>query len=121
LIPKPCLHRNADRTGCPKYAEPGKSYCAEHRRVSPSGRVTQTSRWRGLRRRLIDSAPRPLTCAICLRVITDEKDVEVDHIKPVSEGGAPFDRANLRIVHRVCNRRVRRTPTRTRLAADRRG
>jgi 5-methylcytosine-specific restriction endonuclease McrA len=41
---------------------------------------------------------------------------EVDEIIQVSRGGSPFDRANCRLVHRLCNVRagngIRRRPTR---------
>jgi 5-methylcytosine-specific restriction endonuclease McrA len=30
---------------------------------------------------------------------------EVDEIIPVSKGGSPFERANTRLVHRLCNQR----------------
>ena len=29
---------------------------------------------------------------------------EVDHVVPIFHGGAPFDRANVRLSHRYCNR-----------------
>jgi 5-methylcytosine-specific restriction endonuclease McrA len=32
-------------------------------------------------------------------------DLTVDHIRPISKGGAPFDRANLRVVCRSANGR----------------
>jgi 5-methylcytosine-specific restriction endonuclease McrA len=111
--PRPCLEHR-----CPEYAVPGGSRCREHGgKATPSGRVTQSWRWRRLRRELIDAAPRPLTCALCLKPIVDEKDVEVDHIEPVSAGGEPFDPANTRICHRRCNRRRPRTPHPNRAAS----
>jgi 5-methylcytosine-specific restriction endonuclease McrA len=104
--PKPCSEHR-----CPEYAVPGGARCKAHGgNVTQSGRITQTARWRRLRRELIGAAPRPLTCALCQRPIADEKDVEVDHVKPVSRGGAPYDPADLRLTHKSCNRRRRRTP-----------
>lgn len=106
-VPKPCLHRNPDRTGCPEYALDGESYCWEHRRRSPSTSIAVTTRWRKLRRQLIDAAPRPWSCGLCGGVIEHDGDIEVDHRTPVAEGGAPYDPANLQLTHRGCNRRKR--------------
>jgi 5-methylcytosine-specific restriction endonuclease McrA len=109
--PRPCLERLPDGRGCPNYAVPGGSRCSEHgAKATPSGRITQTARWRKLRRELIAAAPRPLACALCREPIADANDVEVDHIEPVSAGGDPFDRGNLRLTHKRCNRRRRCTP-----------
>lgn len=102
---------------CPLYAEPGKSRCAEHeaeherQRKTPSQKVTNTHRWRKLRRQIIDSTPRPWWCAICGLLITDETDLELDHRTPVSEGGEPYDPTNVRMTHARCNR-SRRAPRR---------
>jgi 5-methylcytosine-specific restriction endonuclease McrA len=49
-------------------------------------------------------------CAIGGHVIADEHDVDVNHAEPVSDGGDPYDPANLRIACRRCNRRRKRTP-----------
>lgn len=43
---------------------------------------------------------------------------EIDEIIPVSKGGDPYDRANCRLTHRVCNqRRGNKTTTTTTTAA----
>lgn len=51
-------------------------------------------------------------CGICGR----EGSTTVDHIIPVSRGGAPYDRANLQPAHERCNyrkgARLRREPMR---------
>ena len=62
-----------------------------------------------------------LPCALCgrpidysLSVWVDPKDgrlkrhpwsFEVDEIVPVSEGGSPYDRANVQPAHRICNQK----------------
>lgn len=41
---------------------------------------------------------------------------EVDEVIPVSKGGSPFDRANCRLAHRICNqKRGNKTPTSTKV------
>jgi hypothetical protein len=108
--PRPCLEHR-----CPNYAVPGGSRCGEHGATATlSGRIRQTARWRPLRRELIDAAPRPLACALCWKPSAGEKDIEVDHIDPVSLGGDPCDTANLRLSHKRCNRRRRRVRYRDR-------
>lgn len=50
------------------------------------------------------------TCGICHRLVDkalhylDPWAPEVDEIIPVSLGGSPYDRSNLRLAHRDCNR-----------------
>ena len=34
-----------------------------------------------------------------------ERARSLDHVRPLSHGGAEFDRGNLRLAHRVCNSR----------------
>jgi 5-methylcytosine-specific restriction endonuclease McrA len=84
--------------------------------------VRSTHRWQLLCRSLI---PRAILCAICHRPLVhgaparSRYSPSVDHIVPISLGGDPFDRANLRVVHYGCNasrgngRRGRRTPQTT--------
>lgn len=51
------------------------------------------------------------TCALCGGWVNkalhylDDGAPEVDELVPVSLGGSPYDRANLRLAHRGCNRR----------------
>lgn len=51
------------------------------------------------------------TCHICNRYVDVELphglpySPEVDEIIPVSKGGSPYDRANCRLAHRLCNQR----------------
>lgn len=50
-------------------------------------------------------------CGICGRPVDTTlphglpHSPEVDEIVPVSRGGNPYDRANCRLVHRLCNQR----------------
>ena len=50
-------------------------------------------------------------CGICRHPVDKELphglpgSAEVDEIQPVSLGGNPYDRANCRLVHRICNQR----------------
>jgi 5-methylcytosine-specific restriction endonuclease McrA len=77
----------------------------ERNRRTPSQKVTETARWKKLRAKLIRT--RPWVCAICGKPIRTAAEIEADHIEPVSEGGAPYDPANVRLSHRSCNRRRR--------------
>lgn len=65
-------------------------------------------------------------CWLCGRVV--DHDVpprtrwghSVDHIIPISQGGAPYDRANLRLAHHGCNsRRSNNTATKATPGATR--
>jgi 5-methylcytosine-specific restriction endonuclease McrA len=50
-------------------------------------------------------------CALCGQPVDkslhrwDDGAPEVDEIVPVSRGGDPYDRDNVRLTHRICNRR----------------
>jgi len=41
----------------------------------------------------------------CTGCVPHPMRAEVDEIKPVSKGGSPFDRANCRLSHRLCNQK----------------
>ena len=62
--------------------------------------------WERIRKAVIDEATE---CAICNRRVdktlphTHRMGPTVDHIKPLSMGGHPTDRTNLRLAHRACN------------------
>lgn len=114
---RPCIERDpVTRKGCPRYALPGGSRCreceAEHERNrgrSPSSRITWTAQWKRVRARVVDARrlrEGTWTCEICGQRILSATDIDVDHIVPVSEGGAGYDEANLRLAHRRCNRRL---------------
>jgi 5-methylcytosine-specific restriction endonuclease McrA len=89
------------RDGCPEQVERG--YCPEHttgpsrRPRSPSSRVTGTHRWRVLKARILRGGP---DCHYC-----GDPATTVDHVIPVSKGGAPYDEANLVPSCKPCNDR----------------
>lgn len=64
--------------------------------------------WERIRKAVIDEANE---CAICNRHVdktlphTHRMGPTVDHIKPLSMGGHPTERSNLRLAHRACNSR----------------
>ena len=64
---------------------------------SPSARVVGTPRWRRLRAKILDRDG--YRCSRCGRA----GKLEVDHVKPVSCGGAPFDPLNLQALCRRCH------------------
>ena len=71
-------------------------------------RYSNGARRRALRKWILSSQD---TCALCGKPV--DKDLpachsmapEVDEIIPVSRGGSPFERSNLQLTHRSCNRR----------------
>lgn len=114
---RPCIERLPEGKGCPLYALEGKSRCAEHereyqgQRKTPSQKIAQTARWRKLRARVIREQKRrdgTWQCEICLRPITDEREIDLDHVMPVAMGGEPYDETNVRLSHRHCNRSRKR-------------
>lgn len=103
---RPCLARLPDGRGCPAYAAPGKSYCDEHQRdrpPSPSQLAARSGTYKRHRQRLLDQGP-PWTCGICGQTITTADDLALDHITPVTQGGAN-EPSNYQPAHRRCNGR----------------
>ena len=51
-------------------------------------------------------------CALCGFALPEDMTgaVAVDHIQPISKGGAYFDVSNLQLVHTICNSRKCNTP-----------
>ena len=68
----------------------------------PSTRFRGSERWRRLSAALRAARPR---CEIC----GTTEALSVDHIEPVSAGGAVFDQENLRVVCASCNTRAARS------------
>lgn len=111
---KPCLHH-----GCPNYAEPGSSYCADHGRDytaqkrSPSN-VTihkHPREWHRYRQRIASAIRqgKHVFCGICGERITNPDGnapdgLAIDHVVSIAEGGA-HEQANWQPSHRACNRR----------------
>lgn len=58
-------------------------------------KLHHTYRWQKLRARILKAEP---LCRKCQR-----RAVEVDHVKPVSQGGAFFRRGNLQALCRACH------------------
>ncbi len=77
-------------------------------RILPDGSVMEDSVWQQVRKRAI--ASKDPVCALCGNPIDMEAKpysplaLEVDHIIPVSRGGAPYDIDNLQLTHHRCNR-----------------
>lgn len=74
--------------------------CEQHQRKAWANRSKawgkgSTRRWRELRARVLDDEP---DCRRCGRPST-----EVDHIRPLSEGGSKWDRANLQALCADCH------------------
>lgn len=88
------------RDGCPERVPRG--YCADHRPPaltrSPSSRVTGTARWRKVKARVLKRDA--YVCHYC-----DGEATTADHVRPVKDGGAPFDEANLVASCVPCNLR----------------
>jgi 5-methylcytosine-specific restriction endonuclease McrA len=74
---------------------------------TPPGRQND-ARWQAAKAQAVrDSGG---LCQLCGRGLVDAprntpNSTEVDHIVPLSQGGDPFDRGNLRAVHRWCHQR----------------
>ncbi|MGX7696370.1 HNH endonuclease [Gordonia polyisoprenivorans] len=73
----------------------------------------QASKRRRIRNRFIAQAKRDgLHCAFCRQPIDpdaphlDPGELTIDHIVPLSQGGAPFELSNLAAAHRHCNRQA---------------
>lgn len=84
--------------GCPEQIERG-GYCAEHsrnRRRSPSSRVVGTAAFKRVARQVLERDN--YRCHYCGRYAR-----AVDHVVPVSKGGADLDPANLVAACKRCN------------------
>lgn len=74
----------------------------------PNGEKWDNKAWRAVRKRALES--KDPYCAICGRWIDIELPAfqplscEVDHIIPISRGGAPYEISNLQLTHLKCNR-----------------
>lgn len=92
-----CQMRVCMEDGCPEQTE--RTYCTEHarhRRRSPSSRVTGTHAFRKVAREVLERDN--YTCRYCGRHAGT-----VDHVVPVSQGGAKLDPANLVAACSYCN------------------
>lgn len=114
---RPCIERDSEGRGCPQYAKPGCSRCAEcqaelvrKRERSPSSRVAWTARWKRLRASVIAKRRRAdgtWLCEVCMKPILSASDIQVDHIVPVSDReDLAYAESNLRVAHEKCNKRL---------------
>ena len=77
-------------------------------RILPDGSLFDDKLWQKVRKRAI--ASKDPVCALCGVAIDMEAPAkspmscEVDHIVPVSRGGAPYDIENVQLTHMKCNR-----------------
>lgn len=103
------------QSGCPVIIEgPGMRRCLEHTREydrrmkarSPASRkVYASKRWAGLRRTVLAEQPW-CDCGIdCCPEGCTRMSEDVDHIIPVEDGGAPFDRSNVHGLAHSCHGR----------------
>ena len=72
----------------------------------PHHHVYNSHHWRKLRLQVLDRDC--WTCRLCGRALYGKRNgkrgnAAVDHIKPLSKGGAPYDPGNLRAVCGSCN------------------
>lgn len=77
-------------------------------RVLPDGSVMEDVVWQQVRKRAI--ASKDHVCALCGNELDMDakpytpRACEVDHIIPISRGGAPYDIDNLQLLCHKCNR-----------------
>jgi 5-methylcytosine-specific restriction endonuclease McrA len=77
-------------------AEPGGSRCSNHRRSNwdrykpAHADVYKSQSWVDLRKRVLREEP------VCAEEGCEARSTSVDHIIPLAEGGAPYDRSNVR-------------------------
>lgn len=98
--------------GCPRLAEEGKQYCAEHERQenarydrysrAPDHGKKYGSTWQRVRKRY--AAAHPL-CEMCLKEGRYTPVEEVHHILPVSRGGTNAE-SNLMSLCRSCHTKI---------------
>lgn len=103
--------RNCRQQGCRNLAEKGSCYCREHKleqnrnynryERDPETQAFYTSKeWRSVRRYQLEHFP---LCAECLKEGRYTPATLVDHIKPIREGGARLDMANLQSLCWSCH------------------
>lgn len=92
--------------GCPHPARRGRARCEVHdkarerersarrRQEDEQRKVYARAKWANTRRHVLHQQP----LCVCGRIATD-----VDHVVPMSEGGAAFDLANLQSLCHACH------------------
>lgn len=77
-------------------------------RFLPDGSLMDEKQWKAVKKRV--KAMKDPVCALCGNPIDMDAPAytpmacEVDHIIPISRGGAPYDIDNLQLTHCKCNR-----------------
>jgi 5-methylcytosine-specific restriction enzyme A len=99
-------NRPCAESGCPNFARPGRARCVEHyrqcerdrsrRRREATKGIFKKKRWLMTREAVLARDP---ICKVC-----DERlSTEVDHIKPLSQGGDPWNLEGLQGICSSCH------------------
>lgn len=96
--------------GCKCKAPAGNNgYCEKHKnhgwakyQQDNPNRIYQDKRWPVVRKICIRRASG--LCENCLRKGIIVRGVDVDHIKPIAQGGEPFDVDNLQLLCKDCHK-----------------
>ncbi|OJI04518.1 hypothetical protein AOC28_08200 [Polynucleobacter sp. MWH-Adler-W8] len=105
--------KNCARGGCYKVSIYGKSYCQEHMRqkyrtdqqiykTTESNAIYKTKPWANIRKDILHHEP---FCRECAKSGIKTVAVEIDHIKPIAEGGEKWDRQNMQPLCKPCHAR----------------
>ena len=91
--------------GCGKLVDGGRCDCGRKKDREPDFRVSAAKRgydrqWRKVRRIVLEREP---LCRFCYEKGEVVPATEVDHIKPISQGGARLDPDNLRSLCKSCH------------------
>lgn len=111
MSPRPTVLRPCAHPGCSALVERGR--CEKHKRESwrdyererrpPRDKVFYSSpAWRAARALVLAGEPLCRECAKAGRVVPA---VQVDHVRAVKDGGAPFDPENLQPLCLACHSR----------------
>jgi len=94
--------RPCSQMGCPEYAEPRSSRCADHPREAwpDKDRERRSHYTREARRAMNQYRRTHILCEQCGAPATD-----IDHIINLASGGAPADPANLQALCKACHQR----------------
>ncbi|TAK97804.1 MAG: HNH endonuclease, partial [Rhodospirillaceae bacterium] len=85
--------------GCPRLVR-RRGKCSQHQSDRSGTAIYNTRRWRRLQS--LVRAQEPL-CRACLVRGEVSLSTEVDHVKPINSGGAPWDPQNLQALCRSCH------------------
>lgn len=104
----PTLNKECKASRCIQFGQFANGYCEQHQHLAPKPwqsrryseglKVYQSYKWQQTRVQVLREEP---ICRICSLYVSRE----VDHIKPLSQGGQPFERANLQALCKDCHRK----------------